>query len=428
MTALQVLSAFLSLFLYVVLLCYGTALSILFSGGLHTTRQKVITLIVCTCMLGLQGLIYARYGYETCEKLYPFITHLPLLVFLLCVCHASFPLSLISIMISYFCCQPPLWIAMAVQYLSGSMIIGTTVHILSLIVFWYILQKYLRDTIAHLVQQSRRSLLLLGVLPVCYYVFDYATTVYSGMMYDSFHIFAEFLPTVMVMFYVIFVAVYHREIRQKTQLEMDNLILSAQTSQARKVIDSLRDSQQRAITYRHDLRHHVSFLKGSLESGQIDKALAYLNQVQDDIEQFTPQQLCRNETANLILSYFLEKAQAEQISLNIQADLPDRLHVSDTDLCSLLSNSLENAIHACQSIPDPSQRLIRCRIYIKNDKLCLDIRNSCHKRPVFVNGLPLSDSAGHGIGVKSIVQIVERHGGVYRFSTSNDIFLFQASI
>lgn len=428
MSTVQIMTSFLSLFLYVILLCYGTALSILFSGGWYTQKQKTVTVITCIVMLALQGIIYAQYGYETCEKLYPLITHLPLLGLLMSVYHVSFPLSLISIMISYFCCQPPLWAGMAMSYFTGSEWIGTLTHILSLILAFLFLQHYLKDTISHLAQQSKRSLFVLGILPVCYYVFDYATTVYTAMMYDSFHIFVEFLPTVMVMFYLVFVAVYHRENRQKTQLEMTNLILSAETSQAAKVIENLRETQQKAISYRHDLRHHVSFMKGTLEAGQIDKAIDYLNQVQDDIEQFTPRQLCRNETANLILSYFTEKAQLENIHLIIHADIPLQLHITDTDLCSILSNSLENAIHACIEIQDTGKRYIRCRIYIKNDKLCLDIRNSYQRRPVFENGIPVCDEKGHGLGVKSIVQIVEKYGGVCQFSTRNDVFLFQASM
>lgn len=65
----------------------------------------------------------------------------------------------------------------------------------------------------------------------------------------------------MVLFYIVFIALYHRQMQPANQLEMDNLILSTQTQHASKVIENLRETQLQAIRYRHDLRHHVSFLK-----------------------------------------------------------------------------------------------------------------------------------------------------------------------
>ncbi|MGM9975303.1 MAG: GHKL domain-containing protein [Bulleidia sp.] len=98
------------------------------------------------------------------------------------------------------------------------------------------------------------------------------------------------------------------------------------------------------------------------------------------------------------------------ISFRINAQIPAVLHLSDTDLCSILSNSLENAMHACQDIPDEENRTISCRVYIKNGKLCLDIRNTFAKKPVFNNDIPISSHPGHGLGVKSILSIGQLPG------------------
>lgn len=73
------------------------------------------------------------------------------------------------------------------------------------------------------------------------------------------------------------------------------------------------------------------------------------------------------------------KTEQRGISFRINAQIPAVLHLSDTDLCSILSNSRENAMPACQDIPDEENRMISCRVYIKNDKLCLDIRNNLRK-------------------------------------------------
>ena len=95
-----------------------------------------------------------------------------------------------------------------------------------------------------------------------------------------------------------------------------------------------------------------------------------------------------------------------------------------------MSNALENAIKACEAIPDRNNRFVSLRVYSKNTKLCIDIRNSFQEEPVFDHGkqgLPVSTEQGHGFGVKSMAHIVEKHGGVFQFSVEDGWFIFQAT-
>lgn len=118
---------------------------------------------------------------------------------------------------------------------------------------------------------------------------------------------------------------------------------------------------------------------------------------------------------------------SNMIQLSIEAKLPDTLTFSDTELCSLISNALENAVHACENIEDVSNRYIKLRMYSKNNKLCIDIRNTYHSSPNFYQGLPVSKHEGHGLGTKAMVHIVEKHGGVFQFLVKDEWFIFQAS-
>ncbi|MDR0496155.1 MAG: ATP-binding protein, partial [Treponema sp.] len=137
---------------------------------------------------------------------------------------------------------------------------------------------------------------------------------------------------------------------------------------------------------------------------------------------------CENETVNLILSAYAAKAQQSEILLTIDAKLPEVLPFSDTELCSLLSNALENAIHACMDIPDSNRRCVSLHIYTKNTKLCIDIHNNYQSEPVFEHGLPVPKVKERGFGIKSMAHIIEKHGGVFQFSIKNGRFIFQASV
>ena len=185
--------------------------------------------------------------------------------------------------------------------------------------------------------------------------------------------------------------------------------------------------QQNAAAYRHDMRHHFSLLQGLASKGRTEEIKEYLRTAQSDIDAITPIRFCENETVNLILSAFATKAKHSDIQLTVEAKLPDSLTFSDTELCSLLSNALENAIQATEKIANSDERHIKLRIFSKNNKLCLDIRNTYQTEPLFHQGLPVSQEPGHGFGIKSMAHIVEKHGGVYRFSVEDGWFIFQAT-
>lgn len=46
----------------------------------------------------------------------------------------------------------------------------------------------------------------------------------------------------------------------------------------------------------------------------------------------------------------------------------------------------------------------------------------------FVNEIPVTRRAGHGIGVRSICAVVERYGGLYSFSAANGQFILRVSL
>ena len=185
--------------------------------------------------------------------------------------------------------------------------------------------------------------------------------------------------------------------------------LNLQISQAVREIEALRESQKDASIYRHDLRHHMQHLLSCIENGKIEQAEGYIHEVCVQIEAGRVKNYCENETVNLIFSSFAGRAESAGATMNIKAVVPYILPVSETDLCVLLSNALENALHACTAQEQKGT-------------------NPCRKEVVFENGVPVTDRPGHGIGVRSICAIVDRYGGMYSFLVEDNKFILRVSL
>jgi len=276
-------------------------------------------------------------------------------------------------------------------------------------------------------ERSVKSCLIFGAMPALYYLFDYAATVYTDFLYRGARAAVQFMPFLISTFYIVFILIYYRESQKQICLQRERDMLDVEFRQAKTELASQRQLQQIAAAYRHDMRHHFALLQGMVSEGRLEEIKKYLQTAQSDLEVVIPVSYCENETINLILSSFAAKAKRSDVQLTIDIKLPDLLPYSDTELCSLLSNALENALQAAAKVDDTNKRFIKLRIFSKNNKLCIDIRNSCQTEPIFHQGMPLSSDEEHGYGTKSMAHIIEKHGGVYRFSVKDGCFIFQAT-
>lgn len=264
-----------------------------------------------------------------------------------------------------------------------------------------------------------------GSIPALYYAFDYLTRVYTDLLESGSPVVVEFMPFVCCVAYIIFVVRLSAEQRARTHLEQLQSSLNLQVNQAVREIEDLRESQQKTRAYRHDLRHHLQYLDACLENGQIDQARKYIRSIDAAIEASRLTVYCENEAANLILSAFASRAKNQDVSLSIHAQLPHVLPIAESDLCVLLSNALENALHACAGLEHGS---IVVQTYVQSEKFFLQVVNDCPGPVQFNRGVPVTDRPGHGVGVRSICAIVERYGGMYSFSVQNGHFVLRLSL
>ena len=178
--------------------------------------------------------------------------------------------------------------------------------------------------------------------------------------------------------------------------------------------------------YNYDLKESEidSFLEEYATVEEVPEG--YIHEVCVQIEAGRVKNYCENETVNLIFSSFAGRAESAGATMNIKAVVPYILPVSETDLCVLLSNALENALHACTA--QEQKGTIDILAYEKNGRFFFQVTNPCRKEVVFENGVPVTDRPGHGIGVRSICAIVDRYGGMYSFLVEDNKFILRVSL
>lgn len=412
---------------YIYILIFGVYVSLRIAHGALTTKTWRVFAALCPVLLLLQGICLHVWDLETVRRLYPLITHLPIILACILLLDIRWDMALVSVVISYSLCQLPRWAGLVISAFEPAPVTALIIHLAVSQGILLLLGKYCLGAIHELVHGFHHPLLRIGALPVIYYLYEYFM-VYTSRRYIHVLALSEFLPTGLVLFFILFVIAYRHETEERTRAERQNTALEMRLDYAEQQLSMLRTLQEQTAIYRHDLHHHLMMIDSLLSAGRQEQAFAYIRTAQSEIDAFTPVRFCENETVNLLLGAFQSRAEARGATLAIKAVLPGELALPDTELCALLSNGLENAVNAVVRLPESSKRRIELYCGIKQSKLLIEIRNPYAGELILKDGLPQSPDQAHGYGCRSIQSIVHRHRGMCTFEAAQGEFILRVAV
>ena len=299
--------------------------------------------------------------------------------------------------------------------------------VMSYLIMLFLVFLFLRPNVIYILEHGeRRSFWKFCLIPFLYYLYGFLSSGYNFAQYhnlDGF-LFRRIPDLIVCVSYILLVDIF-KNTNERQLLKNEHAMMSVQMELAREQMEFLKTTQEQAVLYRHDMRHHLSLIKEYLADGEIQKAEKYLTQTQADINAITPVNHCKNDTANLILSSFAGKGKEKGVALLIDVNLPEHLPIPDTELCALLANGLENAIDAASKVEDLLHRKVSLNLRIKENRLLLYIENNYTGIVVLENGLPVSNCEGHGFGTKSMAAIAAKRKGYCSCEADGNTFILR---
>lgn len=246
---------------------------------------------------------------------------------------------------------------------------------------------------------------------------------YSSLSTYEYTLVALAFLLMMSIYYCFYIILYNVILRYE-KLQTDSVI-SLKLSSLERQIEMQKQTTENIRRTRHDLRHNCMVVMGQISSKDYDGAFDFLKQFTDDVELYMIVNHCLNKSVNCILSALSERAEKLDISVEIKANVPEKLlAISDVELASLFANAFENAIEGCMRVESIPRSIQISADYIDN-RILLSVKNSCDKVD-FLDGLPVSNKIGGGTGTKSITYITEKYNGMANFEVLNNMFIMQA--
>ena len=205
--------------------------------------------------------------------------------------------------------------------------------------------------------------------------------------------------------------------RDHAQLKLATCLVEREKDQYRRIKRDMDNTNH----LRHDLRHHLVAVEGYLTNKNIEGALKYLREIMATTQKDENIILCDNCAVNAIVCHLFERAKHCGTTVSSTMLIPDALPNTESDLCVVIGNLVENAVEACESQRTGKRFVHVTASFTSKRDFCIMVENSFdHELRYDKTGHILSSkrvdgtSAESGIGLLSIESIVKKYNGTLR--------------
>lgn len=172
---------------------------------------------------------------------------------------------------------------------------------------------------------------------------------------------------------------------------------------------------------RHDLRHQLTAIQ-ALANKDNQPLQNYLQDLMDHIPK-SEEYFCENRTVNAIITHYAAICNSRGIDLSIDLVVPSATQkISDSEICVIFGNLLENAVEACERMKD-GDRFIRLKSVLQYDLLTITMDNSFNGEvSTEGNRYHSSKRDDYGVGLESIRSVATKAGGDVEFRSDHKVF------
>lgn len=174
----------------------------------------------------------------------------------------------------------------------------------------------------------------------------------------------------------------------------------------------LSEKNEELRRFKHDYNAHIRVIGEYLKSNNYKELTAYVGQLNQIISESNIISTS-NIIADAIFNQYVDAAKKNSIDFSVDGEFPSKMPVSETDLCVILSNAVQNAFEAASLCQD--NRKIRATITNANSLVFIEIVNSMAHAPVIVDNHLITTKINddkHGIGTKNMQETAAKNGGM----------------
>jgi sensor histidine kinase regulating citrate/malate metabolism len=201
--------------------------------------------------------------------------------------------------------------------------------------------------------------------------------------------------------------------------------LRLQLAQNEKQFETLEAHQMEIRKLKHDVVGQLAVIKDMAEQSGDSNLLSYINDFESELAQPLEKTWTGLSSTDALISS--KRHQAAENGIGFEVRLPSlaEIKINPVHLNNILLNALDNAIEACISLPNTSERYITLGMKSDDQYIFIKVRNTSLPVEIEDGVFPRThkpDASSHGIGLSSILESVERYGGIMNIEYEENCF------
>ena len=205
----------------------------------------------------------------------------------------------------------------------------------------------------------------------------------------------------------------YKKLQQIFRLSTEISLLEQQEHSLNQYVEEAKTRYDETKSFRHDIRNHIAVVKKLLQGGKLEEAVSYIEDMDDMAEKMSFPCSTNNPVVDILVGNKLGIAKSMGIDVDCSLLLPYPCSIRDIDICIVLSNGLDNAIHAVKSLDASMEKYIRVSGRLQGDFLMIETQNSFHGKGAFKKGT----------GLSNVKKVAERYGGAMSIETQENVFV-----
>jgi hypothetical protein len=189
------------------------------------------------------------------------------------------------------------------------------------------------------------------------------------------------------------------------------------------------DLYQTSRDLRHNIKNHLMTIFSYIENSDNDEAKKYITRIIGNYQNKAEVIHTGYPEIDGLLNYKLQPAVESGIKVNIKVSLSPYLNFSSFDMTVILGNLLDNALEAVSLVNE--NQFIDFGMSCSKGMMIIKISNPYKNAVKRENGKIVTskeDKINHGIGLRSVNEILDKYNGMTKIDTHDNIFTITAAL
>ena len=208
--------------------------------------------------------------------------------------------------------------------------------------------------------------------------------------------------------------------------EIFRIQVENQTNMYRSISENFDKQRKRA----HEFKNQIMCIESLLSKKNYGELEEYVRKVSGRLSAEPDYIKTNNIIVNAILNSKYQEMLDKKILFIFKINDLSGLNISDEDIVVILSNLLNNAIEACERCRD--RKYVKMKFMKENDSTVISVRNPYEGELIITDGeiqtSKKHETAEHGVGIKNIIDVIERYQGSYVMRNDGKEFYFSIMI